>query len=105
MECEAHAKDLAQGLPRAPLKLKKAFYQSAEGLPHAWLASISRVPIQTCGHEEAVEYEFECPKKRWESLPVNDETPGIRHCDECRQSVYFCSNKPSPTPRWAAAWR
>jgi len=62
MEYEAHAKDLTQGLPRAPLKLKKAFYQSAEGLPHAWLASISRVPIQTCGHEEAVEYEFECPQ-------------------------------------------
>lgn len=51
----------------------------------AWLATVSRAPIEGCD----VELRFRCPKS-WSSLtPVDDI--GIRACGACQRNVYFCT--------------
>ncbi|MFL5330116.1 MAG: TIGR02996 domain-containing protein [Gemmataceae bacterium] len=52
----------------------------------AWVAQISRVPIENC----ELEFEFQCPKK-WDQLaPTRDAF--VRHCEACDRLVHFCSD-------------
>jgi hypothetical protein len=58
---------------------------SGIGIDLAWLAAVSRAPIENC----RVAFGFRCPKQ-WEQLtPTADES--IRFCEACRQQVFFCS--------------
>lgn len=57
---------------------------AARGLPHEWLAIVSRAPIEKC----APQFQFKCPRS-WEALAGTDDAK-VRHCGTCARNVYFC---------------
>jgi uncharacterized protein (TIGR02996 family) len=69
----------------------------AAGLDPDWLAPVSRLAVENCPVERAnarrsflARLFFRKPcTRRWETLGPTDE-PAVRHCDDCRQNVYYC---------------
>src|SRR5689334_19593556 len=70
-ECELAA--VGEDDPRRTA-LRTALRAAEAGVDPAWLATISRVPIESCG----VAFRFRCPK-RWEDLRKTAES-GVRFC-------------------------
>ncbi len=73
--------------------------QLAAELDTAWLAVVSRLPIENCQGErraarrgrprgESLRFDFECGL-RWEDLQPTDDG-ATRHCDRCQHNVYYC---------------
>jgi uncharacterized protein (TIGR02996 family) len=56
-----------------------------EGFNRYWVAFFDRPPVEHC----LPEFSFKCPKQ-WQDLGLTREV-GVRHCDDCRQSVYYCN--------------
>jgi len=51
-----------------------------------WVAFFDRPPVEHC----LPEFSFKCPKQ-WQDLAITPEV-GVRHCGDCRQSVYYCDS-------------
>jgi uncharacterized protein (TIGR02996 family) len=79
---------------------RKRLQELAAALDTAWLAVVSRLPIENCldkrrNGEEArpgglprVAFEFLCDR-RWEDLQATGDR-AVRFCDACRQNVHYC---------------
>ncbi|MBN9519289.1 TIGR02996 domain-containing protein [bacterium] len=65
-------------------RLLAAVQEAGIGRDAAWVATVSRVAIESCG----VTFRFRCTK-RWELLQRTDD-PCVRFCGQCRQEVTFC---------------
>lgn len=63
----------------------------AAQLDPAWLAVVSRLPIENCGRERPAEiaFEFRCDRDWRDLTPTADAT--VRHCDGCRKDVHYCA--------------
>ena len=81
LECEIARPGLKRGRRKA---LRKQLAELARPLDTAWLAVVSKLPIENCN----VEFEFQCPK-RWEGLRATGE-PAVRFCETCRKNVHYC---------------
>jgi uncharacterized protein (TIGR02996 family) len=62
----------------------------AAQLDPAWLAVVSRLPIEHCGREQpAVPFRFVCDRNWQDLAPTGDAT--IRHCGGCQKDVHYCA--------------
>jgi uncharacterized protein (TIGR02996 family) len=79
-------------------KRRQRLQQFAISLDTAWLAIVSRLPIESCqGKREKAEseeasyaltFDYRCDR-RWEDLNSTDEM-AIRFCDACQHNVHYC---------------
>ncbi len=73
----------------------------AERLAVGWLAAVTHAAVENCaaggmalrGRQlrrslDTVQFSFECPKQWADMTPTDDDK--VRHCEACKQSVYFC---------------
>jgi uncharacterized protein (TIGR02996 family) len=77
--------------------MRKRLQQLAATLDTAWLAVVSRVPIESCQGKRAkaesrrsyvVTFEHRCDR-RWEDLRPTDNG-AVRFCDTCQHNVHYC---------------
>src|SRR5262249_604451 len=71
--------------------------QLAAELDTAWLAVVSRLPIESCQGKKAeiesqpsyiIRFSYLCDR-RWEDLRVTDDR-AVRFCDVCKHNVHYC---------------
>jgi uncharacterized protein (TIGR02996 family) len=58
----------------------------ARRLDSAWLAVVSRRPIENCD----LRFAFQCPLQ-WENLTSTDDAR-VRFCSACQRQVYYCDS-------------
>jgi uncharacterized protein (TIGR02996 family) len=85
---EKELTELAEGDGRAA-ELRARLREMAAGLCPAWLAVVSKPPIENCrARRHALKFAYECPL-RWDQLrPFGGLSE--RFCDSCRQVVQYC---------------
>jgi uncharacterized protein (TIGR02996 family) len=81
VDCDLAA--LSENDSRQQKQLSKQRKKLAEHLEAAWLAVVSKVPIEKCS------FAFECPLK-WENLTQVEGSSTTRFCDQCKQNVFYC---------------
>ena len=76
---------------------RKRLQQLAAGLDTAWLAIVSRIPIESCqgkraeaeaGQAYQLTFEYLCDR-RWEDLRTTEDR-AVRYCDQCQHNVHYC---------------
>lgn len=59
-------------------------------VPTDWRATISKLIVENCTHgPERIDFDFVCSLK-WQDLAATND-PNVRHCHECKKSVFFCA--------------
>src|SRR5262245_13310236 len=69
---------------RGTRRRKRRRQRLAEQIDSAWLAVVTKAPIECC------KFKFECPLK-WENLQPVKGSDTTRFCGTCNQQVHFCA--------------
>ena len=91
LRLEAQLADIEERDPEFERLTRELREKSAELLDHneLWFMTLSRSPVENCKTaSRPLRFKFRCPKQ-WDRLTRMD-TPDIRFCDQCEQSVYYC---------------